>query len=159
MELIKTRLGDGIPQSSKSLLEVIDSGFCSEKQQCTKKPNISTNTNTKSKHKDSILNSVDTGFGGENFLIKDCPKPKYKIPLYKENYLSEFTNDIEKALVRKNLGIYDNDEIINIIKDLIGKDTGGFITKLELNNTLSDFVKSELKSYANYEIPDKLFQL
>lgn len=107
------------------------------------------------------LQSFNTGFGGNNVLHFEhqCKDRKLKTPLYKENYLSEFTNEIERALVRKNLGIYDNDEIINIIKDLIGKDTGGFITKLELNNTLSDFVKSELKSYANYEIPDKLFQL
>lgn len=116
----------------------------------------------KSRHnKDSILASVDTGFGNGNTLIKDCPRPKFKTPMYEENYLSEFDSETERKLARNNLGVYSKDEVSKIVADIIGKDTQTFITRLELEEKLAglDFVDSELKGTTNYEIPDKLFKI
>lgn len=110
--------------------------------------------------KDSILDSVNTGFGGENTLIKDCPRPRYITHLIKENYLSEFSEPSEKVLVRNNLEVYSKKEVDNL---LVGNTIGSssFITKTEVEEMLVDldFVDSEAKANANYNIPDKLFKL
>jgi hypothetical protein len=68
------------------------------------------------KHEDSIISSIDTGFGECKTIEKDCPKPIYKSHLYKENYLSEFKTETEKELVRSHLGVYGKSETITIIK-------------------------------------------
>lgn len=160
MGLQYLKLGSQSPQqkSSKSLLTTADTGF-ENTVEYKDKPVVSTFVGHKSKNKDSILDSVNTGFGNQNTLIKDCPKPQYKTPLYEENYLSEFNSETEKAIARQNLGVVGEDEIIKLVSEIINNDTETFITKLELEQILENFVISDLKAHVNYEIPDKLFQL
>lgn len=113
------------------------------------------------KRKDSILDSVDTGFGEYNILLKDCPNTKFKQPLFKENYLSDFVSETEKQLVRNNLGVIGEAEVTKLVKDLVTKDISSFITIEKIEELLQDldFVDSKVNSYADYTIPDKLFKL
>ena len=105
------------------------------------------------------MDTVETGFGFEGVLIKDCLKPKYKTHLAKENYLSEFSAPTEKALVRANLGVYSKEEVDKLV---IGKiSTESFITKEQVTEMMADldFVDSTLKAYADYIIPSNLLKL
>lgn len=106
--------------------------------------------------------TINSGFGHDNKLHFDCPKPKTHIHLCKENYLSEFETETEKQLARDNLGVYSKSEVNNALVDIlknIGDNT--FITRKEVNEIVDnlDFVKSILKSNINYEIPETLFKL
>lgn len=120
------------------------------KQESLKEPN-----------KDSIIDIIETGFGDENTLHKECPKPKFHQHLCKENFLGEFKTEIEKQLARDNLGVYSKIQIDQFIKDLTNIDTSSFITKDEVTSMLQDldFVKSTLKSQTDYNIPENLFNL
>jgi hypothetical protein len=113
------------------------------------------------KRKDSIIDTVDTGFGGSNILIKDCKKSEFKKPLFKEDYLSVFTSETEKELVRQNLGVIGASEVTTLVKDLVKKDIESFITIEKVEEIIGnlDFVDSKLKSLVDYTIPDKLFKL
>lgn len=110
---------------------------------------------------DSLLDSVDVGFGKNNILVKKCNKPKFNTPLFKEDYLSVFKSETEKALIRHNLGVIGAPEVTKLVKDLVSEDIKSFIT-IEAVETLIkdlDFVDSQLKSNVDYTIPDKLFKL
>ncbi len=109
------------------------------------------------KNPDSILDSVDTGFGSENKLNLDCPKPEYHTHLCKENYLGEFKAESEKILARTNLGVYSIGEVDKIVSDIV-KDN---ITRNEVQSMIAnlDFVDSTLKSHVDYQIPNNLFKL
>ncbi len=113
------------------------------------------------RRKDSILHSLDTGFGQYNVLLKDCPKPDFKQPLFKEDYLSDFTSETEKQLVRNNLGVIGEAEVTKLVKELVAKDISSFITIEKIEELLQDldFVDSKINSYVDYTIPDKLFKL
>lgn len=113
------------------------------------------------KNEDSVIETVDTGFDCTNTIVRDCPKPKYKTHLCKENYLSEFKTESEKQLARTNLGVYSKEEINNIVANIVENNTKEFVTKKEVENMINDldFVNSTLRSYVNYEIPDDLFKL
>lgn len=112
------------------------------------------------KGQDSIIDSVDTGFGCSNQVVVDCPKPKYKSHLCKENYLGEFKQESEKELARNNLGVYSKEEIDLIVGQII-IENDGFVTKSQVQKMINDadFVNSTLRSYADYQIPDSLFKL
>lgn len=112
------------------------------------------------KNPDSIIGSVDTGFGSDNQLVKDCPKPEYHTHLCKENYLGEFKAESEKTLARNNLGVYSKEEVDKIVSQIV-QDNNGFATKKEVQNMIADldFVDSTLKSYVDYQIPNDLFKL
>lgn len=170
MGTIKLQLGDNISQQicSKPLVTYEESDCLnttfSTGFEHDDKPVIDSippilNHITISDNKDSILDSIDTGFGSENKLIKDCPKPSFKTHLFKENYLSEFKTDIEKEKVRKNIGACGESEIKQIVSHIITEST--FISKDEVTNMIEDldFVKSIHQANAQYDIPDKLFQL
>lgn len=113
----------------------------------------------KHKNPDSIIESVDTGFGCDNQIVIDCPKPKYKTHLCKENYLGEFKTEFEKALARTNLGVYSKEEIDKIVGQIV--EDNNFVTKEEVQNIVAnlDFVNSTLKSHVDYQIPNDLFKL
>ena len=113
------------------------------------------------KNEDSVIDSVDTGFGCDNTVVKDCPKPKYKTHLCKENYLSEFKTESEKQLARNNLGVYSKEEINDILSKIVENNNKQFVTKEEVESMISnlDFVNSTLRSHADYEIPSDLFKL
>lgn len=113
------------------------------------------------KNEDSVIDSVDTGFGCDNTVVKDCPKPKYKTHLCKENYLNEFKTESEKQLARTNLGVYSKEEIDSIIARIVENNNKEFVTKGEVESMISnlDFVNSTLRSHADYEIPSDLFKL
>ena len=112
-------------------------------------------------NEDSVIDSVDTGFGCDNTVFKDCPKPKYKTHLCKENYLSEFKTESEKQLARTNLGVYSKEEINDIIAKIVENNNKQFVTKGEVESMISnlDFVNSTLRSHVDYEIPSDLFKL
>lgn len=106
--------------------------------------------------------TIESGFGHDNKLHFDCPKPKTHIHLCKENYLSEFKTESEKQLARDNLGVYSKSEVNNALIDILQNlDSNTFITRKEVNTLIDnlDFVKSILKSNINYEIPETLFTL
>ena len=113
------------------------------------------------KRKDSILDTISTGYGDANILIKDCPKTSFKTPLFKEDYLSVFVSETEKALVRHNIGVMGASEITTLVKSLVKEDIESFITIEKVEELLEDldFVDSELSAKADYTIPDKLFKL
>ena len=169
MGLRSLQLGSQSPQqkSQKSLLSTLDTKYYDQSTNTgfahNDKPVVNTQiqfTNKSRYNEDSIIQSVDTGFGYRNTLIKDCPRPQFKTPMYEENYLSEFNSETEKNLARNNLGVYSKDEVSKIVADIVGKDTASFITRLEFEEKLAglNFVDSELKGTTNYEIPDKLFK-
>lgn len=114
----------------------------------------------KCKNPDSIIEKVDTGFGCSNQVVVDCPKPKYKSHLCKENYLNEFKTESEKTLARTNLGVYSKEEINDIVSKIV-IENNNFVTKKEVQNMIADldFVNSTMKSYVDYQIPDNLFKL
>ena len=106
----------------------------------------------------SILGTVDTGFGDENRLIKDCKK--FKTHLFKENYFSEFKGETEKALARYNLDVYSKDEVTKLISGVISDGTQTFVTKEQVEEMIADidYVAGGSKSYeADYEIPNTIF--
>ena len=113
------------------------------------------------KRKDSILDTVDTGFGEGNILIKDCPNTKFKKPLFKEDYLAVFTSETEKELVRNNLGVIGAPEVTKMVKELVKKDLDSFMTIEKVEEIIDDLdlINTELNASADYIIPDKLFKL
>lgn len=112
------------------------------------------------KNDGSIIEDIDTGFGECGKVEIECPKPEYKTPLYKENYLGEF-KETEKELIRNNLGVYSKPEVEKIVNQLIANDSTSFITKEYFDSKIAelDFVNSELKAQAEYTIPNNLFTL
>lgn len=109
---------------------------------------------------ESVMNSIKTGFGLENTIVRDCVcKRRYKVPLYKENYLGEFEEESEKTLARYNLGVYSKKEIDDIVSNIIFDND--FLSKEDVQSMIdsADFVKSTLKSYVDYIIPNDLFTL
>ena len=124
-------------------------------------PNNNVQKSYPPKHKDSILDTVNTGFGSSNLLVKDCQVPKLKQILYKEDYLAVFTSETEKELVRNNLGVIGEAEVTRLVKELVAEDISSFITIDKIEELLQDldFVDSKVNSYADYSIPDKLFKL
>lgn len=74
--------------------------------------------------------TIDSGFGCDDKLTINCPKPQLHTHLCKENYLGEFKEESEKALARDNLGVYSKDEINKVLEDAVANlDTSIFITK------------------------------
>lgn len=124
-------------------------------------PNDNVQKSYPPKRKDSILDTVNTGFGSSNLLVKDCQVPKFKQILYKEDYLSVFTTETEKELARSNLGVVGVTEVTKLVKDLVKKDIESFITTEKVEEMIKglDFVDSKLNSRVDYQIPDKLFKL
>lgn len=112
-------------------------------------------------NKDSIIDKINTGFGCDNTLHKDCLKPQWHQHLCKENFLGEFKTELEKQLARDNLNVYSKAQIDEFIKNLSGVDLSSFITRDDLNEAIQDldFVKSSLKSKTDYNIPENLFIL
>lgn len=106
--------------------------------------------------------TIDSGFGCDDKLTINCPKPQLHTHLCKENYLGEFKEESEKALARDNLGVYSKDEINKVLEDAVANlDTSIFITKKEVYNLVEnlDFVNSTIKANIDYEIPEQLFNL
>ena len=143
-----------------SVMTTISTGFDDKPVPPPPEINLSCKT-PKHKNPDSVIGSVDTGFGCDNQLIRECPKPKYKTHLCKENYLGEFKTESEKTLARTNLGVYSKEEIDRIVGQIVENNNNNFITKKEVQNMIADldFVDSTLKSYVDYQIPNNLFKL
>lgn len=145
----------------ESIITSVSTGFePTEKPPVKPKPDIQCRL-PQEKNPDSVIESVETGFGCDNTLVKPCPKPTYKTHLCKENYLGEFKSESEKQLARNNLGVYSNKEIDKIIEDIINTNDANYITRIEVQQIVADldFVDSKLKSYADYQIPNNLFKL
>ena len=145
-----------------SVMTTISTGFEHNDKPVPPPPEINLSCKTpKHKNPDSVIGSVDTGFGCDNQLIRECPKPKYKTHLCKENYLGEFKTESEKTLARTNLGVYSKEEIDRIVGQIVENNNNNFITKKEVQNMIADldFVDSTLKSYVDYQIPNNLFKL
>ena len=147
-----------------SVMTTISTGFEHNDKPVPPPPEINLSCKTpKHKNPDSVIGSVDTGFGCDNQLIRECPKPKYKTHLCKENYLGEFKTESEKTLARTNLGVYSKEEIDRIVGQIVenNNNNNNFITKEEVQNMIADldFVDSTLKSYVDYQIPNNLFKL
>lgn len=178
--LEKNKLGNKKPQllPSKSLLDTIklgydaksippppvitsmSTGFDHDAKPIPPPPEINIGCKIpEHKNPDSVIESVDTGFGCDNQIVIDCPKPKYKTHLCKENYLGEFKTEFEKALARTNLGVYSKEEIDKIVGQIV--EDNNFATKEEVQNIVAnlDFVNSTLKSHVDYQIPNDLFKL
>ena len=148
-----------------SVMTTISTGFEHNDKPVPPPPEINLGCKIpKKKNPDSVIGSIDTGFGCDNQIVIDCPKPKYKTHLCKENYLGEFKTESEKTLARNNLGVYSKEEIDRIVGQIVennNNNNNNFITKKEVQNMIADldFVDSTLKSYVDYQIPDNLFKL
>ena len=143
-----------------SVMTTISTGFEHNDKPVPPPPEINLGCKIpKKKNPDSVIGSIDTGFGCDNQIVIDCPKPKYKTHLCKENYLGEFKTESEKTLARNNLGIYSKEEIDKIVGQIV--ENNNLITRKEVQNMIAnlDFVDSTLKSYADYQIPNNLFKL
>lgn len=143
-----------------SVMTTISTGFEHNDKPVPPPPEINLSCKVpKKKNPDSVIGSIDTGFGCDNQIVIDCPKPKYKTHLCKENYLGEFKTESEKTLARNNLGIYSKEEIDKIVGQIV--ENNNLITRKEVQNMIAnlDFVDSTLKSYADYQIPNNLFKL
>ena len=143
-----------------SVMTTISTGFEHNDKPVPPPPEINLSCKVpKKKNPDSVIGSIDTGFGCDNQIVVDCPKPKYKTHLCKENYLGEFKTESEKTLARNNLGIYSKEEIDKIVGQIV--ENNNLITRKEVQNMIAnlDFVDSTLKSYADYQIPNNLFKL
>lgn len=83
------------------------------------------------------LNGINTGFSENNDLhFKDlCQKPSLITPLYKENYLSEFKTEEEKASARHALGIYNKEDVVAM----------SLLTAEEILPTSNDWNKASIK--------------
>lgn len=149
-------------KSKNSILDSVDAGYEEvEQKESVEVVEPEIKSHKKSFRKDSIIASVDTGFGEVNTVIKDCPKSEFKKPLFKEDYLSVFTSETEKQLVRNNLGVIGAPEVTAMVKELVTKEIDSFITIDKVEELLEDldFVDSKLNASADYNIPDKLFKL
>lgn len=77
---------------------------------------------SKLQHCQSILDTVDTGFGEDNTLVIKPPKPSkltsHLIYLTKDNYLSEFATKEEKQKLRSNLQVYSKEEVKQLISNI-----------------------------------------
>jgi hypothetical protein len=80
---------------------------------------VSNAPRTNSCQDDSVVSllyeyDINTGFGENNDLHYQgcCRKPKTKVPLYRENYLSEFLTEEEKAAARRALGLYNKGDVV-----------------------------------------------
>lgn len=145
-----------------SVMTTISTGFEHNDKPVPPPPEINLGCKIpKKKNPDSVIGSIDTGFGCDNQIVIDCPKPKYKTHLCKENYLGEFKTESEKTLARTNLGVYSKEEIDKIVGQIVENNNNNFITRKEVQNMIAnlDFVDSTLKSYADYQIPNNLFKL
>lgn len=147
-----------------SVMTTISTGFEHNDKPVPPPPEINLGCKIpKKKNPDSVIGSIDTGFGCDNQIVIDCPKPKYKTHLCKENYLGEFKTESEKTLARNNLGVYSKEEIDKIVGQIVenNNNNNNFITRKEVQNMIAnlDFVDSTLKSYADYQIPNNLFKL
>ena len=145
-----------------SVMTTISTGFEHNDKPAPPPPEINLGCKIpKKKNPDSVIGSIDTGFGCDNQIVIDCPKPKYKTHLCKENYLGEFKTESEKTLARNNLGVYSKEEIDKIVGQIVENNNNNFITRKEVQNMIAnlDFVDSTLKSYADYQIPNNLFKL
>ena len=143
-----------------SVMTTISTGFEHNDKPIPPPPEINLGCKIpKKKNPDSVIGSIDTGFGCDNQIVIDCPKPKYKTHLCKENYLGEFKTESEKTLARNNLGVYSKEEIDKIVGQIV--ENNNLITRKEVQNMIAnlDFVDSTLKSYADYQIPNNLFKL
>jgi hypothetical protein len=89
------------------------------------KPKVPCKTSCEILHQneDSIMETIDSGFGTCNILVKQCSKPRLLSVLYKENYFSEFESDIEKQIVRNNLNVYSKNETDEALARLISKNS------------------------------------
>ena len=144
-----------------SVMTTISTGFEHNDKPVPPPPEINLGCKIpKKKNPDSVIGSIDTGFGCDNQIVIDCPKPKYKTHLCKENYLGEFKTESEKTLARNNLGVYSKEEIDKIVGQIV-ENNNNFITRKEVQNMIAnlDFVDSTLKSYVDYQIPNNLFKL
>ena len=57
--------------------------------------------------------NINTGFGDQHDLYFETKcKPKLNTPLYRDNYLQEFTSEEEKAAARHALGLYNKGDIV-----------------------------------------------
>ena len=101
-----------------SVMTTISTGFEHNDKPVPPPPEINLSCKVpKKKNPDSVIGSIDTGFGCDNQIVIDCPKPKYKTHLCKENYLGEFKTESEKTLARNNLGIYSKEEIDSTVNN------------------------------------------
>ena len=148
-ESLMTTMNTGFGENNTEEIEnipVIELVECT----CKKDPN-----------EDSIMNSISTGLGTENTVVIECPEPKFKIPLCKENFLGEFENAIEKQLARYNLGVYSKEEVDNVVSKIVNINITNLATKAEVETMIKnlDYVDSTLKALADYQIPNDLFTL
>ncbi len=118
-------------------------------------PNIPIVVNKNNPNEDSVLNSMDSGFGSEQTITTECKRPVYKTHLCKEEYLGEFKSEYEKNLVRTNLDVYSKSETHILIENI----KSNIVTKNEIEEIVKDldYTTSRLNSHASYTIPDNLF--
>ena len=101
---------------------------------------------TKCPNPKNPLDDFNTGFGENSELHYSfkCPAPKLRLPLYKENYFSEFVTEEDKAKARKALGILINDDSETTSKIVV---EDGVPSTKNLNNASIKHLKIDSKLF------------
>lgn len=138
----------------RSLLSTISTGF-----QHDDKPVIPEEV-SEVVFEESIKSTIDTGFGSGT-LHKQCPQSELVQYLIKGNFLSEFKTEVEKTYARENLGVYSKEKVDQLLESITNNVGNLYVTKTEVQEMMTQiqFVDSQLKGYAAYEIPNNLFRL
>ena len=89
------------------------------------------------------LDDFNTGFGENNDLHYEskCTKPELKVPLYQQNYLSEFVTEEEKAAARHALGLYNKGDVVAM--SLLTAEDGNPTSNQWLNATIKQLRKGD----------------
>lgn len=108
------------------------------------------------KNKKSILDKINTGFGPEYTIsAPGCQnKREYYIHLFKENFLSEFETEEEKAKVRLNLGLLSSKEV----QEQIDLKMSGYATKQDVDKIIAGSINLQ-NYYTKEETEQKLKNL
>lgn len=104
----------------------------------------------------SILGSVNTGFGPENELSiqSKCTKKSSVLHLYKETYLSEFETEEEKARVRLNLGVPS----VSDVNQQLTLKLANYATKADVDKVIAGTLSLQ-NYYTKEEMNSKLEKL
>lgn len=140
----------------QSLLRTVSTGFHHDD-----KPVVSNDLDYSNYFRESVKETVSTGFGNGGVLHRKCPTPNYVQYLERSNHLSEFETETDRELARQNLGVYSKDKVNQLLSSITNNVGNLYVTRTEVDQMISNikFVDSTLKSYANYVIPTNLFKL
>ena len=110
---------------------------------------------------ESIMNAVAKEVKKTlNESVEDEKMLNEKLDNWTEEDFKSVGDKVGTILARNNLEVYSKNEIDKVISQII-ESNKNFTTKKEVESMIAeiDVVNSTVKSYADYQIPNNLFQL